>query len=271
MATYAVGDIQGCFDELRQLLELIELTPNDQLWFAGDLINRGPKSLETLRFAQNSEDQVKIVLGNHDLHLLAVARGGAKLSNKDTLNEILTAPDREQLLDWLQQQPLLHHDEGLGYTMTHAGIPPSWSLTDAISRANEVATALQSEQAGEFLANMYGNKPSRWKDSHKGIKRLRCITNYFTRMRFCKQNGKLDFTSKEAINSAPPEYSPWFTYPYRAMKNQDIVFGHWAALEGDSHTPNVHALDTGCAWGGRLTAMKLENQQRFSVPSLQQS
>lgn len=271
MATYAVGDIQGCFDELTQLIELINLSSNDQLWLAGDLINRGPKSLETLRFAQTLGDRVRVVLGNHDLHLLAVARGGAKPSSKDTLDEILNAPDREQLLDWLQQQPLLHHDAQLGYTMTHAGIPPSWSLSDAQSRANEVATALQSEQSGKFLKKMYGNKPARWKDSLEGIKRLRCITNYFTRMRFCNQKGKLDFTSKEALSSAPQDYSPWFTYPYRAMKNQNIVFGHWAALEGETHTPNVHALDTGCIWGGSLTAMKLENQQRFSVPSLKQS
>ncbi len=271
MATYAVGDIQGCFDELIQLIELINLSPDDQLWLAGDLVNRGPQSLKTLRLARSLCDQVKVVLGNHDLHLLAVARGGAKSARKDTLDAILNAPDRELLLDWLQQQPLLHHDQQLGFTMTHAGIPPQWSLAEAKSRADEVASALQSENAGAFLKSMYGNKPSRWKDSHTGIERLRCITNYFTRMRFCDERGKLDFDYKESPAKPPLGYAPWFAYPYRAMKNQKIVFGHWAALNGKTHTPNTYALDTGCAWGGSLTAMRLETETLFSVPSLQQT
>lgn len=267
MAIYAVGDIQGCFDEFLQLLDLINLGPQDQLWLAGDLVNRGPNSLQTLRFVKALGEQVVTVLGNHDLHLLAVARGGAKLNRKDTLDAILQAPDRETLLDWLQHQPLLHHDTKSGFTMTHAGIPPLWSLSDAQERASEVEQALRSDCAHSFLQQMYGNKPSRWKDSHTGIDRLRCITNYFTRMRFCDEKGKLDFDSKDSSSNPPKGFAPWFAQPQRKMAQQRIIFGHWAALQGVAVADNIFALDTGCVWGGSLTAMRLDNQQRFSVPS----
>lgn len=270
MTIFAVGDIQGCFDEFEQLLELINFGSEDQLWLAGDLINRGPKSLETLRYCQSLGNQLRVVLGNHDLHLIAVARGGAKNARKDTLDSILTAPDRESLLDWLQQQPLLHHDQQSGFTMTHAGIPPKWLLAEAIARANEVEAVLASAKASDFLENMYGNKPKRWQDDLDGIDRLRCITNYYTRMRFCDDQDTLDFDSKESADNPPLGYLPWFAHSNRAMKDQPIIFGHWAALMGQANTANVFALDTGCVWGGQLTAMRLDNQALFSVPSMSQ-
>lgn len=267
MAIYAVGDIQGCFDEFQQLLQLINFGPSDQLWLAGDLVNRGPKSLETLRFVKSLGNQAKTVLGNHDLHLLAVARAKAKPSRKDTLDAILQAPDREELLDWLRQQALLHHDADSGFTMTHAGIPPSWTLQDAKDRAREVEIVLRSDFATDYFLAMYGNKPNRWKDNLEGMERWRCITNYFTRMRFCDDKGRLNFDSKDVPSRPPKGFLPWYAHPHRAMAEQPIIFGHWAALEGKAKTKNIFALDTGCVWGGTLTAMRLDNQQRFSVPS----
>ncbi|QUX90856.1 diadenosine tetraphosphatase [Marinomonas sp. A3A] len=266
MATYVIGDLQGCLTPLIQLLEQINYHPEqDKLWFAGDLINRGEESLETLRFIKSLGNNATIVLGNHDLHLLAVSHGYGKLKRGDTLAEILTAGDRDDLMDWLRHQPLFHYDEQLNTVMTHAGIPPCWDLKKAQTLAKEVEDKLKSDSVDDFFATMYGNKPDQWSEDLTGLDRLRAITNYLTRMRFCDENSKLDLESKEGINTATKGYAPWFNYPTKVPKDCHIVFGHWAALEGKTQKERIHALDTGCVWGGSLTALRLEDRQRFST------
>lgn len=266
MATYAIGDIQGCLPQLIQLLELINYqAEEDQLWFAGDLINRGPASLETLRFIKSLGDNAKVVLGNHDLHLLAVAHGHGELKRKDTLADILMASDRDELMNWLKNQPLCHYDPQLNVIMSHAGIPPCWDLNKALSLSAEVEEKLKSDTVDDFFAAMYGNTPKQWSDELTGIDRLRAITNYLTRMRFCDENSELDLKSKEGINTAIKGYAPWFQYPTQLPENCHVIFGHWAAIEGITHQDNIHALDTGCVWGGSLTALRLEDRQRFST------
>lgn len=265
MATYAIGDIQGCYDEFISLLELINFSDDDQLWLAGDLINRGPKSLQTLRHIHEIRHQTRIVLGNHDLHLLAVSCNGEEPNRKDTLDDILYAEDRQPLLDWLRSQPLLHYDADLGYAMVHAGIPPIWTLQQALDYAAEVHTALTSDHYWDYFSGMYGNQPDIWNDELQGIARLRCITNYFTRMRFCTAEGRLDFNNKSA--TPPPGFAPWFSHPQRKAREIPIIFGHWASLEGEAEADHVFALDTGCVWGGSLTAMRLEDRRFFSVSS----
>lgn len=270
MTTYAVGDLQGCFSELELLLDTVNFDPNkDRLWLAGDLVNRGPESLAVLRFASGLGDKVRCVLGNHDLHLLAVAYSGARLKRSDTLQAILDAPDRDQLLDWLRHQPLCHYDARLNYVMSHAGIPPIWNLEQALAYAKEVEGVLQGRECKSFFARMYGNKPAKWSDKLKGYDRLRAITNYFTRMRFCTPQGKLDFDSKEGLDQCPKGFAPWFEFPRQF--SADIIFGHWASLEGKVDLAGVHALDTGCVWGGTLTAMSLETGVKTSVQSLQKT
>ncbi len=267
MATYAIGDIQGCLDELQTLLDHVAFAADDQLWLTGDLVNRGPHSLDTLRFVRGLGDQARVVLGNHDLHLLALAWQNGRQSSKDTLDAILQAPDREELLDWLLHRPLLHHDAGLKFTMVHAGIPPTWKLKQAKRYAREVEAVLRSDQAGGYFAHMYGNRPDVWSPDLKGWQRLRCITNYFTRMRFCDPQGLLEFNSKCGPESPPAGFAPWYSHPQRLTRNKRILFGHWASLQGNADSDNVYALDTGCVWGGPLTALRLEDLQRFSVAS----
>ncbi|QUX94690.1 diadenosine tetraphosphatase [Marinomonas sp. CT5] len=267
MSTYVIGDLQGCLAPLIQLLEQIQYKAGqDKLWFAGDLINRGNESLETLRFIKSLGNNATVVLGNHDLHLLAVSYGFGKLKRGDTLSEILTASDRDELMEWLRHQPLFHYDEQLNTVMTHAGIPPCWDLHQAQALAEEVENELKSDNVDEFLSAMYGNKPNKWSDDLTGQDRLRAITNYLTRMRFCDENSKLDLASKEGINTATKGYAPWFNYPSKVPESCHIVFGHWAALEGKTQKERIHALDTGCVWGGSLTALRLEDRQRFSTP-----
>ncbi|NVK74715.1 MAG: symmetrical bis(5'-nucleosyl)-tetraphosphatase [Oceanospirillaceae bacterium] len=267
MSTYVIGDLQGCLAPLIQLLEQIQYKAGqDKLWFAGDLINRGNESLETLRFIKSLGNNATVVLGNHDLHLLAVSYGFGKLKRGDTLSEILTASDRDELMEWLRHQPLFHYDEQLNTVMTHAGIPPCWDLQQAQALAEEVENELKSDNVDEFLSAMYGNKPNIWSDDLTGQDRLRAITNYLTRMRFCDENSKLDLASKEGINTATKGYAPWFNYPSKVPESCHIVFGHWAALEGKTQKERIHALDTGCVWGGSLTALRLEDRQRFSIP-----
>ncbi|WP_111638108.1 symmetrical bis(5'-nucleosyl)-tetraphosphatase [Marinomonas shanghaiensis] len=267
MATYVIGDLQGCLTPLVQLLENIHYHPEqDKLWFAGDLINRGEESLETLRFVKSLGNNATVVLGNHDLHLLAVSHGHGKLKRGDTLAEILTAADRDDLMNWLRQQPLFHYDEQLNTVMTHAGIPPCWDLAKTQSLASEVEAKLRSDRVDDFFATMYGNTPDKWRDDLTGLDRLRTITNYLTRMRFCDENSKLDLKSKEGINTAEKGFAPWFNYPSKVPEGCHIVFGHWAALEGKTQLEHIHALDTGCVWGGSLTALRLEDKQRFSTP-----
>ena len=265
MATYAVGDVQGCLAPLEQLLERVQFDPDrDRLWVAGDLINRGPDSLGALRLVKNLGASATMVLGNHDLHLLGVVHGARKQNKKDTLSPILRAVDRGELLDWLRRQPLLHHDPALGYVMTHAGIPPVWSLAQAQARAAEVEAVLRADDYSEFFAHMYGNDPEGWRDDLTGWDRLRVIVNYFTRMRFCSPSGRLNLKAKEGPESAPPGFAPWFSYPNQ-LGDQKVLFGHWAALEGKTHNPQIIALDTGCVWGNALTMMRLEDEERFEI------
>lgn len=275
MTTYAVGDLQGCHAEFVELLDVLSFDPRrDRLWLAGDLVNRGPESLACLREAMALGEAARVVLGNHDLHLLAVARGGARLNRKDTLDGILAAPDRERLLDWLQSRPLLvaetrDDSPGAATVMTHAGLLPQWSLDQARRLAGEVEEALGSEGAGAFLERMYGNAPALWRDDLEGVDRLRAIVNVFTRMRFIDAEGRLDFAAKEGLDSAPPGFAPWFQHPRGDALR--LLFGHWAALQGATPHSRVdaRALDTGCVWGGSLTALNLESGKRASVPSRQ--
>lgn len=266
MTTYAIGDVQGCFAELQKLLAEIHFDPNeDTLWFTGDLVNRGPQSLAVLRFVKLLGEQHKMVLGNHDLSLLAVAYGVKSPHRSDTLDEILTAPDRDELIDWLRHRPLLYADKKSGYVMTHAGLAPAWHLKQARLLAQEVEAVLRGSTPQFFLQNMFGNQPDHWDDHLSGMERLRCITNYLTRMRFCYHDGRLDLSYKGEIAGKPADLLPWFNVPDRKNANVKIVFGHWAALNGKTDAPNVYALDTGCVWGNCLTAMRLDNEQRFAV------
>ncbi|VUD40378.1 Bis(5'-nucleosyl)-tetraphosphatase, symmetrical [Thalassocella blandensis] len=266
MATYAVGDLQGCLDPLYTLLERVRFDPSqDTLWIAGDLVNRGPQSLATLRFVKGLGECAKIVLGNHDLHLLAAAHGHKKIGKKDTIKPILDASDSDDLLNWLQTQPLLHHDPELGYTMVHAGIPPIWSINEAQRYADEIHTVLRSDKATKFFAAMYGDKPDTWDESLSGPKRWRLITNYFTRMRFCTAEGKLELDTKTGPESPPKGYAPWYSFNHHRCTETSIIFGHWASLMGNTQRERFIALDTGCVWGGSLTMMCLDDRNLYEV------
>lgn len=266
MTHYAIGDVQGCFAELTALLDLISFDPkSDTLWFTGDLVNRGPRSLEVLRFVKSLGANQITVLGNHDLHLLAVAYGVQPLQRGDTLNEILSAPDKIELIEWLRHCHLLHHDKQLGFVMTHAGLAPEWTVETAKKCAQEVEVILRGDHPEHFLKAMYGNQPDRWDEHLAGMERYRCIINYLTRMRFCHADGRLDLTYKGEIAGKPPELIPWFDVSNRVNVHENIIFGHWAALGGKTDAPNVYALDTGCVWGNSLTAMRLSDMRRFSV------
>ncbi|MCW8830777.1 MAG: symmetrical bis(5'-nucleosyl)-tetraphosphatase [Gammaproteobacteria bacterium] len=260
MATYAIGDIQGCYDELRQLLDKINFKSDcDNLWFTGDLVNRGPKSLETLRFVKSLADNAITVLGNHDLHLLAIAFTTNKSSKKDTLDEILNAVDREELLNWLAHRPLIHVDNDI--SMVHAAIHPDWSIQKAESLAEEVEAILQGEQHINYYKNMYGDEPACWSDELRGYERLRYITNVFTRLRFCDQNHGLALRHKCKPGAQPDNLLPWFNVDNRTTENDSIIFGHWSTLvlAKDIEYKNVYPLDTGCLWGGYLTAMRIDD------------
>jgi bis(5'-nucleosyl)-tetraphosphatase (symmetrical) len=259
MATYAIGDVQGCDDELARMLDLIEFDPAaDKLWLVGDLVNRGPKSLAVLRRIKALGDAAVVVLGNHDLHLLATAYGNARPKAKDTLDEILSAPDRDELLAWLRERPMLHHDPALGYVMVHAGLAPEWDLDTACRCARELEAALRDEaRAKELFANMYGNRPDRWSEDLAGVERLRFITNCLTRMRFCRADGSLDLEYKGTLAAAPAHLIPWFRMPNRRSRGLRIVCGHWSAL-GYHLEDGVLAIDTGCVWGQRLCAVRLD-------------
>ncbi len=263
MAIYAVGDVQGCCVELQQLLEQIRFDPaQDRLWLVGDLVNRGPDSLQVLRLIKSLGDRAITVLGNHDLHLLAVAEGAAELHHSDTLDEVLAAPDRDELLAWLRQQRLLHAEGG--FVLVHAGLLPQWSVKLAATLAREVESALRGDDYAIFLARMYGNAPHTWDDDLDGYKRLRVITNAFTRMRICTPQGEMEFRFKGEVERIPPGYLPWFEVPGRKSRDATIIFGHWSAL-GLKVAPRVIALDTGCLWGGPMTAIRLEDRELFQV------
>jgi bis(5'-nucleosyl)-tetraphosphatase (symmetrical) len=264
MADYAIGDVQGCFGELCLLLEKIAFEPrHDRLYFVGDIVNRGPQSLETLRFIKNLGEAAVTVLGNHDLHLLAVAYGASKTKRRDTFGDILNAPDREDLLHWLRTRPLLH-SAGEFY-LIHAGLPPQWDMDAAVRHAGEVEAVLRGPAAGEFFLHMYGDTPDRWSEALQGWPRLRFITNCFTRLRYCDRNGVLGLGEKGGPGTQPPHLLPWFRLPGRRSDGANIVFGHWSTL--GFHVENgCHCLDTGCLWGGELTALRLDGGNgRMSV------
>jgi len=262
MAVYALGDIQGCYDELRAALDAVRFDPSaDQLWFVGDLVNRGPKSLEVLRFVRQLGDAAITVLGNHDLHLLAMGHGNHSRAGKDSLEAVLEAPDRDELLHWLRHRPLMHHDPKLDFTLLHAGLPPQWTIAIASQRAREVERVLRGEQHLEFFHDMYGNKPWSWSDDLAGMERLRFITNCFTRLRFCLPDGRLQLKEKGPPGTQEnPEALPWFDLPGRISRSSRIVFGHWSTL-GYLTRNNVWAIDTGCLWGGSLTLLRIDLPQ----------
>ncbi len=264
MATYAIGDIQGCFDSLQNLLERCAFDPaQDRLWLVGDIVNRGPKSLETLRFVKSLGSAALTVLGNHDLYLLMVAEGGAKFRAKDdTLQPILDAPDCTELLDWLRHQPLCH-TEG-DYCLVHAGLLPQWTAARARELAREVETKLQGPDFHDFVMNLWGSEPAGWSDDLTGWARLRVIVNAMTRMRFCTRFGIMEFKAKGKLSNAPVGHLPWFDLPDRQSAESVLVTGHWSAL-GLKITPNLLALDSGCLWGGHLTAVRLEDRQVLQV------
>lgn len=264
MATYAIGDLQGCHFSFQHLLTHIQFDPaHDRLWLVGDLINRGGHSLQVLRWLYQHRQSIVAVLGNHDLHALAVAEGFVQPHRSDTLQEILDAPDRDDLLDWLRSLPLVHAEAG--YLMVHAGLLPQWSAEDALALGAEVAEALRGSTYHDFLRHMYGNHPVAWDDSLHGMDRLRMITNAMTRLRICTLAGEMDFKFKSELEDIPAGYVPWFDVPQRRSSDTAIVFGHWSAL-GLQQRDNLFALDTGCLWGGSLTAMRLEDRTIFQVP-----
>ncbi len=261
MTDYAIGDIQGCYEPLLKVLDQVGFSPSrDRLWVAGDLVNRGPESLKTLRYIESLEASAVVVLGNHDLHLLAVALGGHKTRGKDTLDDILAAPDHDRLIEWLRQQKLCVYDPDRNYFMSHAGLPHIWSVDDALAYATELATVIRGPDASTYFTSMYGNLPERWHPDLKSLDRWRMITNYFTRMRFIAPDGTLELAAKESAEEAPEGYAPWFSYPRK--DNVRIIFGHWAALEGKTDSDRYIGLDTGCVWGGALTVMNLDTGEK---------
>ena len=261
MARYAIGDIQGCLEELRALLAQLHFNAyRDELWFVGDLVNRGPDSLGVLRFVRALGANARVVLGNHDLHLLAVAYGGGarRLRADDTLDAVLEAPDREGLLDWLRTRPLAVRDTSAGRDdlMVHAGVVPQWSADDALQLAAEVSQRLAHEPR-EVFAQMYGDEPARWQPQLDGDARTRIVINVLTRLRYCTLEGRIDLRPKNAPGSQARELLPWFEVPRRASAISRIVFGHWSTL-GVVRRPQLVALDSGCVWGGALTACNLD-------------
>jgi bis(5'-nucleosyl)-tetraphosphatase (symmetrical) len=263
VATYAIGDVQGCCDALHALLGEVGFSVSrDMLWFVGDLVNRGTQSAQVLRFVRSLGERAIVVHGNHDLHTLAVAAGKARRRPDDTLEDLLGAPDRDELLDWLRMRPLLHVDRE--YVMVHAGLLPSWSLAQAADLAAEVEAALRAPAHLELYPSLYGSKPAAWSDALRGAERLRVIVNAMTRMRFCTPDGAMDFSVKGELEKALPGYLPWFEVPDRRTRGVPIVCGHWSAL-GLRITPDLLALDTGCVWGGRLTAIRLEDRRVFQT------
>ena len=272
MSTFAIGDLQGCFDELMDLLEEVRFDrAADRLWFTGDLVNRGPQSLACLRFVKDLGDIAVTVLGNHELHLLAIGNGQPQYMHAgDTLDEILEADDCAEMLDWLRGLPLIHRDGQTGFTMLHAGLPPQWDLAAALHYAREVEEVLQGPGYRDYFANMYGNEPAAWSDDLSGWERLRFITNCFSRIRYCSADGRLNLEEKGAPGNQPEAVLPWFEVAARKTRPDKIIFGHWAALRDypqDYGRFNVYPLDMGCVWGGELVALRLEDEQYFSVPS----
>ncbi len=269
MAIYAIGDIQGCYDELRTLLDIIQFDPcGDRLWLTGDLVNRGGQSVEVLRFVMSLGEAAVTVLGNHDLHLLAIASGaGNRRRGKDTLDGVLLAPDRDELLDWLRHRPVLHRQVGL--SLIHAGLAPQWDLTLAQQCAAELEATLRGPDNGTYFKHMYGNTPDIWAPALEGWDRLRFITNCFTRLRYCRPDGRLALREKATPSRKKSQILPWFAVGDRRSRGEKIVFGHWSTLQLDGHVDSRHQilpLDNGCVWGGRLTAVRLPDGHYVDHP-----
>lgn len=269
MADYAIGDLQGCYEPFMRLLDKLQFNERqDRLYFVGDLVNRGPDSLAVLRFIKSLPVKPGITLGNHDLHLLALMFGNAPWrGHDDTLSEVLSADDAEELGHWLRNQSILIHEPVSEVLICHAGIYPGWDLSQAKQAAKELETVLQGEAFEVYLEQMYNNEPSLWSEDLKGIERLRFITNSFTRMRYCHADGRLNLDYKGKPEQRPAGLYPWFAWPGRQPLAADLVFGHWASLEGKCSLPRIHAIDTGCLWGGELTALCLATKTRYAVPA----
>ena len=271
MATYVVGDIQGCLASLKKLLALVDFGGSDRLWCVGDLVNRGPASLETLRFARRLGARFATTLGNHDLHFLAMVYGGHPHRRGDTLRALLDADDCLELADWLRRQPLLAEVEG--HLLVHAGVPHIWNLPTARANARLLEATLRGAGHRAFFQAVYGDAPACWDDALTGMERLRAITNYFTRMRLVDANGGMEFAHKGGLKGLPAGYQPWFAYP--SQVGGAILFGHWAALNGVAPhgchpRTRAYGLDTGCVWGRAMTALRLDDGQLFSVPAAEQ-
>lgn len=268
MALYAVGDVQGDAGALDRLLDALRFDPGrDRIWFTGDLVNRGPDSLAVLRRVRDLGGRAATVLGNHDLHLLALWHTGGTPRPRDTLEDILTAPDRDELLSWLSGRPLLVRDRETGWVMVHAGLPPQWDLETALACARELEAALAGPRAPALFRHLYGNTPDRWDPALAGWDRLRYIVNALTRCRYCTRDGRLDLTHKGPPGSQGPDLLPWFQVPGRQSRGLRVVFGHWSTL-GLYRGDGVLCLDTGCVWGGSLTAVRLDRpgQAEIQVP-----
>ena len=273
MANYAIGDVQGCFLELKGLLDLINFdSSHDKLWFVGDLINRGPDSLRTIEFIYGIKDSCHIVLGNHDIHFLAIADDLRKPFKEDTLNELLESKNLNQYKKWLKEQSLLYYEDiqcqegNKTYLMSHAGIPPHWSWQEALEAADEIKEALNDENLyRDYLENIYGNLPNKSHPDLNRIERMRLNTNYLTRMRFCKIDGELELETKGISSIEPQGFKAWFKHPLKVEReNLHLIFGHWAALGGKTDNENITAIDTGCVWGYKLSAYRLEDSKVFS-------
>lgn len=263
MATYAIGDIQGCYDEFARLLDQLDFNPaSDRLWSVGDLVNRGPKSLEVLRFFKSLGECSMVVLGNHDLHLLALAVGNHQHAQDSTLDAILQAPDRDELLDWLRHRPLFYHSKKKQVALVHAGLPPQWDCSQTAALATEVEAALRDPAYAEFLQGLYGNEPSRWRDDLRGMDRLRFIVNCLTRLRYCDAEGALLLKEKGPPGQQSEGALPWFEVPGRRSRDERIIFGHWSTL-GYHSEHNLWGIDSGCLWGGELTALRVRRKKPF--------
>lgn len=266
MATYVIGDIQGCFDELQQLLALVEFNrQQDYLWFCGDLVNRGPKSLEVLRFVRDLGDRAITALGNHDLHLLAYYYLQKPIKKSHSLYPLFQAEDLKSLIKWLRQQPVAHYDPQHNALLVHAGLVPQWDLATALNCADELHQVLRNKGIKKFFSHMYGDTPDIWSDQLVGWERLRFIVNTFTRLRFCDQQGRLEMQCKTTPGSQPKGLLPWYSHPQRNSQDTKILFGHWSTL-GVHSSNNTVALDSGCLWGGSLSALRLEDDRLFSLP-----
>lgn len=268
MPTYAIGDIQGCYAEFRALLDAIEFDPqHDELWLVGDLVNRGPASLEVMQLVMSFGDSVVTVLGNHDLHFLCIYYGGHKPNQGDTFDALLDAPEIAEIADWFREQRFFYRDDRLGYAMVHAGLPPDWSFETADAYSDELMAVIRGKRFESYFSELYGNEPDVWSNAHSGMERWRVLTNYFTRMRLVDDNYRMDFDHKGSLEDAPPGWRPWYELTAPALDGERLLFGHWAALEGHTGYDNIIGLDTGCVWGRTLTALCLETGGIVTVPA----